>query len=118
LIWLSVGLFLVTFFGSILAVGWSAVQIPQDYFVGDRAPPAWRHRHPFIRWPLIVFKNLLGLVLVVLGIIMSLPGVPGQGILTTLLGAMLVDFPGKRRCERWLLTRRGVLTTLNKLRAR
>jgi hypothetical protein len=53
-----------------------------------------------------------------LGIALSLPGVPGQGLLTILIGAMLLDFPGKRRCEKWILRRRGVLSTINKLRAR
>ena len=49
---------------------------------------------------------------------MSLPGVPGQGILTILMGVMLVDFPGKHAAERWLLTRRGVLTAINALRGK
>jgi hypothetical protein len=49
---------------------------------------------------------------------MSVPGVPGQGLLTILIGVMLLDFPGKRRLERWLLRRRGVLAAINKVRAR
>ena len=63
-------------------------------------------------------KNLFGVFLVALGIVLSLPGVPGQGVLTILMGAMLLDFPGKRRVERWLLRRRGVFTSINRLRAR
>ena len=66
----------------------------------------------------MICKNLLGFLLVALGIVLSLPGVPGQGLLTILIGAMLVNFPGKRACERWLLQRRGVLTTINKLRVK
>jgi hypothetical protein len=30
---------------------------------------------------------------------MSVPGVPGQGLLTILLGVMLLDFPGRRSLE-------------------
>ena len=31
---------------------------------------------------------------------MALPGVPGQGLLTMLIGLTLLSFPGKRRLER------------------
>ena len=63
-------------------------------------------------------KNLLGVVLVALGIVMSLPGVPGQGILTILLGIMLLDFPGKRNLEHKMVSRPQVLNAINKLRHR
>jgi hypothetical protein len=114
----TVALTVTTFVLSIIAVGFVVVRIPPTYFVGDHPPRVWADRHPFIRLPLIVGKNLLGALLIALGLVMSLPGVPGQGILTILIGAMLVDFPGKRRFERWLLRRRGVLSGVNKLRAR
>lgn len=103
---------------SILASAVAVVRIPENYFVGDHPPALWGDRHPLIRWPLLICKNLLGFLLVALGIVLSLPGVPGQGLLTILIGAMLVNFPGKRACERWLLQRRGVLTTINKLRVK
>jgi hypothetical protein len=62
-------------------------------------------------------KNVIGLVLIVLGALLSLPGIPGQGVLTMLIGLMLVDFPGKRALEQKLVARRGVLETMNRLRA-
>jgi hypothetical protein len=40
-----------------------------------------------------------------MGIILALPGVPGQGILTVLIGVMLLEFPGKRRLERAIVGR-------------
>ena len=43
---------------------------------------------------------------------------PGQGLLTLLVGLLLMNFPGKYRLERWLVGRRGVLTALNWLRRR
>jgi hypothetical protein len=66
----------------------------------------------------IFAKNLLGLVLVFAGIIMSLPGVPGQGVLTILLGIMLLDFPGKRALETRIVGRPRVNSAVNALRAR
>ena len=94
------------------------VRLPHDYFACDPKTGDCRPRPRYVRWPLIVLKNLFGLFLILLGILLSFPGVPGQGILTILMGAMLMDFPGKRRVERWLVTRRGVLKTVNRLRAR
>jgi hypothetical protein len=47
---------------------------------------------------------------------MSLPGVPGQGLLTILLGIMLLDFPGKRGLEYKLVSKPKVRDAVNKLR--
>ena len=63
-------------------------------------------------------QNALGLVLIAVGLVMSVPGVPGQGLLTVLIGLMLVDFPGRRRLERALARRRGLLAAMNRIRAR
>jgi hypothetical protein len=49
---------------------------------------------------------------------MSLPGVPGQGVLTILLGVMLLDFPGKRNLETRLVRQPRVFRSINALRAR
>ena len=114
----AIALTVVTFVLSIVICVVVVIRIPHDYFVCDDRGFDCRHRHPVVRWPLVIGKNLLGVLLVLLGVVMSLPGVPGQGILTILLGAMLVDFPGRRRAERWLLRRRGVLNTINRMRAR
>lgn len=114
----AIALTVTTFVVSIASVGIVVVRLPHNYFVGDHSPPMWVDHHPLVRWPLHILKNLLGVMLVALGIVMSLPGVPGQGILTVLIGAMLLDFPGKRSLEKWLLRRRGVLTTINKFRSR
>jgi len=58
-----------------------------------------RDRHWFVRLRSAVFRNAIGAVLVMLGVAMSLPGVRGQGLLTILVGLMLVDFPGKRTLQ-------------------
>ena len=61
---------------------------------------------------------LLGVLLVVLGGIMVFPGIPGPGVLMLVLGFTLLDFPGKRRLEQWLIRRPTVLSAMNRLRQR
>lgn len=111
-------IFLVTFAISLAIVSFIMVRIPPDYFQKDRPRELWSGKHPALRFLGVFAKNLLGVVLVVLGILMSIPGVPGQGVLTILLGIMLLDFPGKRNLEHRLVSRPHVLNTINKLRHR
>jgi hypothetical protein len=115
---LGVALFAVTFTISLAIVSVVVVKIPADYFKKDRPRELWTDKHPVVRFLGVVGKNLLGVVLVVLGILLSLPGVPGQGFLTILLGIMLLDFPGKRKLEHKLVSRPQVLNAINKLRQR
>ena len=109
-------LFLVTFVASLAIVSFIMVKIPANYFQQDQPREMWSDRHPAIRFLGVLGKNVLGAMLVTLGILMSIPGVPGQGVLTILLGIMLLDFPGKRRLEYKLVSRPQVLKTINKLR--
>ena len=115
---LGVLLFVVTFAVSLAIVSYILVKIPAEYFRLDHPRELWTDRHPAVRFLGVFAKNLLGVILVVLGIVMSIPGVPGQGILTILLGIMLLDFPGKRTLEYKLVSRPKVLSTINKLRHR
>jgi hypothetical protein len=108
----------VTALVSLAATAAVLIRLPADYFACNPRAGACPTRPRYIHWPLLAVKNLTGLALVALGLVLSLPGVPGQGLLTILIGAMLLDFPGKRRLERWLVRRRGVLGTINKVRAR
>jgi hypothetical protein len=94
------------------------VKIPPNYFHADYSPEFLSGRHPAIRLLGVIGKNVLGVLLVALGIVMSVPGVPGQGLLTILLGVMLLDFPGRRDLELKLVSRPAVLKTINKLRHR
>jgi hypothetical protein len=109
-------IFLITFSISLAIVSFIMVKIPPDYFKKDRPRKLWADKPKLVRYLGIFGKNLLGVVLVVLGIVMSIPGVPGQGILTILLGVMLLDFPGKQNLEQRLVSRPHVLNAINKLR--
>lgn len=113
---LGVLLFAVTFCGSLAVISFILVRVPSTYFQESHPRDFWVDRHAAIRWAGVIGKNLLGTVLVLLGILMSIPGVPGQGILTILLGVMLLDFPGKRRLELKLVSRPLILEKINRLR--
>jgi hypothetical protein len=89
-----------------------------DHFKDGRRGLLMPDGHPVARSLAIAGKNLAGAVLVLLGLVMALPGIPGQGILTMIIGLTLVDFPGKRGLERRLIGRPSVLRRINGLRAR
>lgn len=115
---IGVGIFLVTFSASLGLVSYILVKLPADHFKRDNKGKFCADRSPMLRFVAVIGKNLLGWILIGLGIVMSLPGVPGQGLLTVLLGIMLVDFPGKHRLEQKLLHRPAIKSSINKLRAR
>ncbi|MFO7857997.1 MAG: PGPGW domain-containing protein, partial [Ectothiorhodospiraceae bacterium] len=73
-------------------------------------------RHPVAGLVLLIVKNALDAVLVLAGIAMLV--LPGQGVLTILAGLTLMNFPGKYRVERWLMSRPAVFNAVNWLRRR
>lgn len=104
-----------TFVGTLILVPVLVVRLPANYFAypGRRRHP-WLTVHPILRFLLLVGKNMLGVILMSAGILMLV--LPGQGILTILIGLTLIDFPGKFIFERWLVTRPAVLKSVNWLR--
>lgn len=117
--WWPVYVFLVTFTASIVITVVVLIALPADYYrerqsvsLGERSDPSLGRR--LVR----LVTNVVGIGLVILGFFMSIPGIPGQGVLTILVGLMLIDFRGKQRLQRWLVTRPGVLPVINRLRAR
>ena len=114
-LWLGIGISLVLAIGSIALVAFVVVNWAPGHFK-VRAPgtPDPEPPHPVAR----VAKNVGGVVLILLGFIMALPGIPGQGILTMIVGLTMVEFPGKRGLERRLIGRPHILNAINRLRAR
>jgi hypothetical protein len=78
----------------------------------------WAERPAPVRVLGIVGKNVAGLLMLLIGFVMALPGVPGQGVLTMIIGLTLVDFPGKLGLERRLIGRPAVISRINRLRGR
>jgi hypothetical protein len=110
----GLGLTVVLTGAAILAVVW----MPADHFSRPPGQDALARRHPVARWALKILKNTAGLLIVPLGVVLALPGVPGPGLVFILIGLSLLDFPGKRRLERRLLSLPTVLRFLNRVRAR
>jgi hypothetical protein len=110
--------FVVTFVVSTAIVTFIIVKLQEDYFHSSNERLLWVDRHPVLRWAGIIAKNILGVVLVVVGVVMALPGVPGPGVLTVLLGIMLLDFPGKRALELKLVSRTQVRRGIDRVRKR
>ncbi|REK26766.1 MAG: hypothetical protein DWQ45_24905 [Planctomycetota bacterium] len=109
----------MTFVGTLVAIPILLVRMPADYFIRRRVGlPALDGLHPVLRWTVRVLKNLLGVFLVLAGLAMSVPAVPGQGLLTILIGITLLDLPGKRKMELAIVRRKRVLRAINWIRAK
>jgi hypothetical protein len=112
----AVLIFLGTFALSLAIVSLIVVKLPPDYFRRSGDHHFLADKPKWIRLAAIVGKNLLGAILVIVGVILSIPGVPGQGILTILLGIMLLDFPGKHRLEYKIVSKPKVRDAIDRLR--
>lgn len=108
---------IVTFIATLIAVPWLIIRLPCNYFSQRRrTTKLWADQHPVVRAVLLTIKNLVGYFLVVAGFIML--AIPGQGMLTILIGIIFLDLPGKYRFERWVVTRPALLRSINWLRRR
>ena len=102
---------------ALVGVPWVITRLPANYFSEPRRH-SWRKSdgEPLFAIVIGVLKNIVGGVLVVLGVVMLVT--PGQGLLTLLAGLLLMNFPGKYQLERWVVMRPGVMRALNWLRNR
>ena len=111
-------IFVASFFINLAIVSVILVKLPANHFSKSRKTKFWSGPHPAVHAAKVIGKNLAGILLVALGIVLSLPGVPGQGLLTILLGVMLLDFPGRDRLEQKLLSKPSIVNSINGLRQR
>jgi hypothetical protein len=110
---------IVSFLVGLVVMRYVVIYVPADYFVReDRESQWWLDQHPAIRWTLFGLKNLLGAVLLVAGLILSLPAVPGPGVILIMVGLSLMNLPGKRRMELWLMRFPLVHRQIDRLRAK
>lgn len=114
--WLGI-LSFVALFVSISVIPFIIIRIPANYFNHNkRHSLPWSGQHPLAQLLLLFARNILGLILITIGFILLF--LPGQGILTILVGVLLLNFPGKFRFERWLISQPAILKSVNWLRLR
>jgi hypothetical protein len=114
--WLGVMSF-VTFMGSLIIIPVLVARIHADYFVDrERHLSRSRRMHPLAYLIFMMVKNVVGILLMIVGIAMLV--LPGQGILTILIGVSLTDFPGKYMLERSLVAQPRVFNAVNWIRKR
>jgi len=116
-LWWGLGLSVTLAIGSLALAAAIIVRWPADHFVRDHAAEAAK-QHVVMRTLALIAKNVLGGIVILLGLVMALPGIPGQGLLMMIVGVTILDFPGKRRLERRLIARPRILRSINSLRAR
>lgn len=95
------------FVGTLVAIPVLCVRLPADYFVRpEPRRPLWK----------VVLRTIVAVVLLTMGVAMLV--LPGQGVLTILVGLSILDFRAKRKLVRALLQRRTVLRAMNGMRRR
>ncbi len=115
LIWFAVSSVFM-FVGTLIAIPIILMRLPADYF-DTRIPRPWmENHHPVLRLLGHIVKNVIGAIFLFAGFLMLF--LPGQGVLTMLIGLSLIEFPGKRRVEAKIVGQSTVLSTINAMRAK
>lgn len=109
---------IISFVISTVIISIVMVKIPENYFHSDYEHHFLTDKNVILRWTVIVIKNIAGVLLILIGLVMAFPGVPGPGVLTILIGLILADIPGKRKLESLIIKRPAILTAVNSLRTR
>ena len=112
--------------GYFILIGYTVTRMDKRYFIRDRIKGEKYSDDkvnnllpttPIRKCVLLVvqiFKIPLGICLLVSGIVMLV--LPGQGLITILIGLGLLPFPYKHKIEQNLLSRKSVRSSLNWLR--
>jgi hypothetical protein len=103
---------LIAFVFSAFGVSIVLLRLPVDY-LSNPAPP----KSPQSNWKHLLSKigrNIFGFIFLLVGTVMLLT--PGQGILSIVVGLMLLDFPGKLILVRKILTKPRIFRTINRMR--
>lgn len=116
ILWVVSVVSLVIFIGTLVALPFLVARIPEDYFLCSETRSPRRYANSPAGILYLIVKNLAGFVFVIVGIAMLF--MPGQGILTILIGVMLMNFPGKHSLELRIISQPSVLGAINWMRAR
>lgn len=105
----------ITFIVSLVIIPWVISKLPTDFFIKVRSGHKdENNKSRLYTTILVLLRNIFGLVFLIAGIIMLF--MPGQGILTIVLGISIMAFPGKRRLVNMLLDKSSIQQSLNWIR--
>jgi hypothetical protein len=114
-VWLLTIASVAMFVGTLIAIPFLIVRLPEDFFL--RKPVVgWPTRHPLVHIIIVLGKNVVGYVFLVSGLVMLV--LPGQGLLTMFIGFLMIDFPGKRKWERVILSYGPIRRSANWIRTK
>jgi hypothetical protein len=115
LVWWLAATSVFTLLAGVVAGPWWIIRIPADYFV-DRTRPKRAQPLRISRLVWSGVRNLVGVAFILMGILMLV--LPGQGLLSLLVGVMLTDLPVKYRIARWIIGRPAIRNSINWLRGK
>ena len=111
------GLSLLILIFSIIGLGWFISQIPEDYFIHEkRQADNWDKYSSKTRIVIIILKNFIGIAMLISGLLLLI--LPGQGLLTMIIGLLLIDYPRKFQLEQKIISIPSVFRSLNWFRAK
>lgn len=99
----------------LLAPAW-AIHLPADFFSPECERRQRLQRSRPRGYLALVLRNVGGAILVLVGI--ALLVLPGPGMIAILVGVMAMEFPGRLRLARWLVSRPPALRSINWMRIR
>ncbi|MDB5798349.1 MAG: hypothetical protein JWP36_2251 [Paucimonas sp.] len=99
--------------GIVLAPLW-AIKLPADFFCVERERRRRQLESTAGRYIKMVLRNLLGCLLILVGVTMLV--LPGPGMVAIVIGVLAMDFPGKLHLARRLVSMPAVLHSINWMR--
>ena len=106
----SIALFFLTIWLTLYVI----IQLPEDYF-SHKKMDTKKLISPYALFVKLV-RNLVASILILAGLIMLV--LPGQGLLTILIGVIVLDFRKKHLLEEKIMSRPKVRSALNEIRKR
>ncbi len=113
LTWLAI-VSTITFFLSLLIIPLIINRLKDDFFLHLHEHKKLEDQHPVIFILLRIMRYSLGSLLLFAGILMLF--LPGQGLLTIILGISLLDFPGRKKAIDALIHLHPIQRGLNWIR--
>lgn len=111
--WLA-GVSLFTFLLSLILIPWIVGRLRVNYFLVLDRKISYKGRRKLEWYFQLLARNIIGWILIVAGVIMLF--LPGQGLITIVLGFLFISFPGKHKLTKKFIRNIKLQHTLDWLR--